>query len=75
MITADHGNADIMIDPETGGSFTAHSTNPVPVILVSDARKDQELRDDGILADLAPTLLTLMGEPIPSEMTGRSLIK
>ena len=42
---------------------------------MSDARKDQELRDDGILADLAPTLLTLMGEPIPSEMTGRSLIK
>ena len=75
IITADHGNADIMIDPETGGAFTAHSTNPVPVILVSDSRKDQQLRSDGILADLAPTLLTLMGEPVPAEMTGRSLIR
>jgi 2,3-bisphosphoglycerate-independent phosphoglycerate mutase len=75
IITADHGNADIMIDPETSGSFTAHSTNPVPVILVSDQRINCKLRQDGILADIAPTMLEMMGMDIPREMTGRSLIE
>ena len=75
IITADHGNADVMIDPATGGSFTAHSTNPVPVILVSEERRSCELREDGILADLAPTLLDLMGVDVPAEMTGKNLIK
>lgn len=74
LLTADHGNADRLLDEE-GKPFTAHTTNPVPVILVSDKYKNAELRKDGILADLAPTLLTVMGVPVPPEMTGRSLIK
>ncbi len=75
IITADHGNAEIMVDPETGGPFTAHSTNPVPCILVSDRYRSAKLRGDGILADLAPTLLQLMGLPKPQEMEGKSLIE
>ncbi len=74
IVTADHGNADKLIS-EDGSPFTAHTTNPVPVILVSEKYKNAKLRSDGILADLAPTLLTLMGLPIPAEMTGKSLIK
>lgn len=73
IITADHGNADRMVD-ENGKPFTAHTTNRVPVILVSEQYKDVKLREDGILADLAPTLLEMMGEEIPSEMSGKSLI-
>jgi len=74
IVTADHGNADRMI-AEDGSPFTAHTTNPVPVILVSEKYKNATLRKDGVLADLAPTLLTVMGLPVPEEMTGRSLIK
>ena len=74
LVTADHGNADKMLDTD-GSPFTAHTTNPVPVILVSDKYKDVTLRKDGILADLAPTLLEVMGLPIPAEMTGKSLIE
>ncbi len=74
LLTADHGNADKMIS-EDGSPFTAHTTNPVPVVLVS-AR--QELRNvtlrNGILADVAPTLLECLGEAVPPEMTGKSLI-
>ena len=73
-MTADHGNADKMI-ADDGEPFTAHTTNRVPVILVSDLYKNVTLRKDGILADLAPTLLEMMGEDVPSEMTGRSLIE
>lgn len=73
IITADHGNSEKMFD-ENGGPFTAHTTNPVPLILVSNRHKNAKLREDGRLADLAPTLLGLMGLPIPEEMTGRSLI-
>ena len=73
IVTADHGNADRMIDTD-GSPFTAHTTNRVPVILVSDLYKNVKLREDGILADLAPTLLEIMGEEIPAEMTGKSLI-
>ncbi|BDW86993.1 2,3-bisphosphoglycerate-independent phosphoglycerate mutase [Roseicyclus marinus] len=72
ILTADHGNCETMIDPETGGPHTAHTLNPVPVILVGGPA-GAGLRD-GILADLAPTLLHLMGVPQPSEMTGRTLI-
>jgi 2,3-bisphosphoglycerate-independent phosphoglycerate mutase len=72
IVTADHGNCETMIDPVTGGPHTSHTTNPVPVILVGGPQGAQ-LRD-GILADLAPTLLHLMGLPQPPEMTGRSLI-
>lgn len=71
VICADHGNCETMIDPETGGPHTAHTTNPVPVILVG---ADRGLRDGGRLADLAPTLLQLMGQDIPDEMTGKSLL-
>lgn len=72
-ITADHGNADQMVDPETGAPFTAHTTNPVPFIVVSD--RVGWIASDGALCDIAPTLLTLAGMEIPAEMTGKSLIK
>ena len=74
IVTADHGNADKLLDDD-GSPFTAHTTNPVPVILVSEKYKNAKLRTDGVLADLAPTLLTVMGLPVPAEMTGKSLIK
>lgn len=74
ILTADHGNADKLLS-EDGSPFTAHTTNPVPVVLISNEYKNAKLRDDGILADLAPTLLTVMGIPVPPEMTGKSLIK
>ncbi len=75
IITADHGNCEQMYD-ETDASipFTAHTTNPVPVILVDDERKNAKLRADGRLSDLAPTMLQLMGMSQPSEMTGRTLL-
>ena len=73
LLTADHGNADKLLD-EDGKPFTAHTTNRVPVVLVSNEYKNAKLREDGILADLAPTLLTVMGVPVPAEMTGKSLI-
>ncbi len=73
IVTADHGNCEMMIDPVTGGPHTAHTTNPVPVILVGGPA-GARLRN-GRLADLAPTLLDLMGLPLPPEMTGRSLIE
>lgn len=70
LITADHGNADMVFDEE-GRPFTAHTTNPVPFIVTA---KDIELREGGILADIAPTILDLMQLPKPEEMTGTSLI-
>ena len=73
FILADHGNADIMIDEKTGEPYTAHTTNPVPFILVSDEK--HKLREGGCLADVAPTLLELMGIPQPKEMTGKSLLE
>ncbi len=72
IVTADHGNCEVMIDPDTGGPHTAHTLNPVPVILVGGP-KGAALHD-GRLADLAPTLLHLMALEQPAEMTGRSLI-
>ena len=72
IVTADHGNCEVMVDPVTGGPHTAHTVNPVPVILVGGPA-GATLRD-GRLADLAPTLLQLMGLPQPPEMTGQSLI-
>ena len=70
FVTADHGNCELMRDPVTGGSHTAHTTNLVPAILVGAG--DLTLQD-GRLSDIAPTLLALMRLPIPAEMTGRSL--
>lgn len=71
LVTADHGNCEMMRDPVTGGPHTAHTTNPVPLLLVGG---NAAQLSDGQLADLAPTLLKLMGLPQPAEMTGRSLI-
>ncbi len=73
IVTADHGNCELMVDPLTGGPHTAHTTNPVPVILVGGPA-GARLRQGGRLADLAPTLLALMDLPQPPEMTGRSLM-
>lgn len=73
IITADHGNAEVMIDPITKEPMTAHTTNLVPCILIG--KDDATLRDGGRLCDLAPTLLELMGEDKPNEMTGMSLIE
>lgn len=70
LITADHGNADKMYEPN-GEPFTAHTTNPVPFIVVGE---DCELREGGVLADIAPTMLQLLELPQPEEMTGKSLI-
>jgi 2,3-bisphosphoglycerate-independent phosphoglycerate mutase len=72
IVTADHGNCEQMIDPVTGGPHTAHTTNPVPVVLFGGPQ-GARLRA-GRLADLAPTVLALMGLPQPDEMTGASLI-
>jgi 2,3-bisphosphoglycerate-independent phosphoglycerate mutase len=72
LITADHGNAESMVD-ENGAPQTAHTTNPVPLIFVDDLRKNSGLRP-GILADIAPTLLGLLGIPQPVEMSGKSLL-
>lgn len=74
IVTADHGNCEQMVGPD-GEPFTAHTTNPVPLILVDDMRKEAKLRAGGRLCDLAPTLLALMGLPVPEEMSGRSLLE
>ena len=73
FICADHGNAEQLIDEETGEPFTAHTTNPVPFILVN-ADPAYKLREGGCLADIAPTLIELMGMEQPAEMTGKSLL-
>ena len=74
IITADHGNCEYMWDEENGVPFTAHTTNPVPCVLVDALRKTALLRNDGRLSDLAPTLLEPLGMKKPEEMTGNSLI-
>jgi 2,3-bisphosphoglycerate-independent phosphoglycerate mutase len=81
IVTADHGNAEQMIDPATGGPHTAHTLNPVPAILVGAGHANDApggaaapLRQGGTLADIAPTLLSLLGLGQPAEMTGRSLL-
>jgi 2,3-bisphosphoglycerate-independent phosphoglycerate mutase len=74
LITADHGNAEMMVCPQTGNPFTAHTMDKVPFILVCAARKNAALREGGSLQDIAPTMLELLNIDIPPEMTGRSLI-
>ena len=73
LVTADHGNCEMMRDPQTGGPHTAHTTNPVPVLLLG--ARNRALVAEGRLADIAPTLLELMELPKPKEMTGASLLR
>ncbi|MDE3200223.1 MAG: 2,3-bisphosphoglycerate-independent phosphoglycerate mutase [Acidobacteriota bacterium] len=73
LITADHGNAELMVDPVTGGPHTAHTTNPVPLIYVAEDAKNYRLRSDGSLRDIAPTLLNKLKLGLPKEMTGGDL--
>ena len=72
IITADHGNAETMIDPITGGPHTYHTTNPVPFILASE-NDNIKLKPDGSLRDIAPTMLSALGLPHPADMTGTDL--
>jgi 2,3-bisphosphoglycerate-independent phosphoglycerate mutase len=74
VITADHGNSEQMIDPATGAPHTAHTTYPVDLIVVDDRARGKRLRGGGRLADIAPTMLDLLGLPKPMEMTGESLL-
>lgn len=71
LVTADHGNCELMIDPETGGAHTAHTTNPVPLVAVRAGAS--KLREGGALCDVGPTILRLLGIDPPPEMTGRDL--
>lgn len=73
LITADHGNAEQMLDPKTGGPHTAHTTNPVPFHLIDEASRGMKLRAGGALEDVAPTMLGLLGNEKPADMTGRDL--
>ncbi len=73
IVTADHGNSELMLDPETGGPHTAHTLNPVPVICMGGPPGAK--LHDGVLADLAPTVLALLGLPQPELMTGKSLLE
>ena len=72
LITADHGNVEQMEDESTGQAHTAHTCEPVPFIYVG--KRNLSVREGGVLADVAPTLLTLMGLPVPPEMTGTSIL-
>jgi 2,3-bisphosphoglycerate-independent phosphoglycerate mutase len=73
IITADHGNAELMVDPVSGGPHTAHTTNPVPFILISEDARDYRLRPDGSLRDISPLLLGMLGLQQPAQMTGNDL--
>ena len=73
LITADHGNAEMMIDPATGGPHTAHTTNPVPFIVVTENSRQFTLKEKGSLRDISPTILGMLGLPEPKEMTGQDL--
>ena len=73
LITADHGNAELMVDPVSGGPHTAHTTNPVPMIYVAEDANHYRLRTDGSLRDISPTLLNLLKLGLPKEMTGGDL--
>jgi 2,3-bisphosphoglycerate-independent phosphoglycerate mutase len=73
IVTADHGNCETMVDPISGMPHTAHTTNPVPFIIVSEEGKNFGLRSDGSLRDISPTILSMLGLPLPHEMTGRDM--
>lgn len=74
LVTADHGNAEKLLEYDTGKPFTAHTTYPVPLYLVVPSLADARLRTDGILADVSPTILQILAIPQPKDMTGKSLI-
>ena len=74
LITADHGNCELMFDDKTGQPHTAHTTNPVPLILVDAQKRFEKLRDGGALSNVAPTILTILGIAKPAEMTAESLV-
>jgi 2,3-bisphosphoglycerate-independent phosphoglycerate mutase len=73
IITADHGNCETMVDPITGEPHTAHTTNPVPLIYVAEEAKNYRLRTDGSLRDISPTILSLLNQGLPKDMTGGDL--
>ena len=73
LITADHGNVEQMEDVMTGQAHTAHTCEPVPFIYFG--KRNLTIRQGGVLADVAPTMLTLLGMPVPAEMTGRSIVE
>ncbi len=75
LVTADHGNAELMVDPATGEPHTAHTTNPVPFIYADPSRKDATLHAGRALCDVAPTILEMIGIPPPAEMTGMSILR
>jgi len=75
LVTSDHGNAEMMVDPNTGGPYTAHTTNPVPLILADQRARGMRLREDCALEDIAPTILNLLLLPVPSAMTGTDVRK
>jgi len=74
LVTADHGNCELMKDPASGQPHTAHTTFPVPLVYVNDAYRDAKVRSGGRICDVAPTMLSLMGLPQPAVMTGVSLL-
>ncbi len=78
IVTADHGNAELMVDPVTGAPHTAHTTSPVPCVLVAPDEipelRHARLREGGVLGDISPTILQLMGAPQPAAMKARSLL-
>jgi len=73
IVTADHGNAEMLVDPATGGPHTAHTTNPVPFIAITGNDTKFALRSEGALQDISPTVLGLLGISQPKEMTGQDL--
>jgi 2,3-bisphosphoglycerate-independent phosphoglycerate mutase len=75
IITADHGNAEMMIDPETGGPHTAHTSNPVPIVFFDPTGATPALRGGSALCDVGPTVLGLLGVDVPPEMTGVDLFR
>ena len=74
LVTADHGNCEMMVDPVTGEPQTAHTLGPVPFILADPDLRGAKLRQDGVLADVAPTALQILGLPQPREMKGLGLL-
>ena len=74
ILTADHGNIEMMFDPKTGQPHTAHTTNPVPMLIIDERHRGARLSPDGRLADVIPTFLSLLGVDQPKLMTGHSLL-